>query len=270
MASNHYLNWDTKKIDVPPGLPPETPLPASTIERLYDEGYVATRVGKGIFNKTRSLRIRLSEYAPSSENRRIMRKATERGVAFETTGLPYERYHWTIHKMAKEFYTEKFGADTFSANKVREIMSVLGSTDFNTLLIYRSVIESNQQAIGYCIGLRTQRIFHYSYPFYNRRFAERELPSLGLSMMTQAVEWAKGSGHEFIYLGSLQRPSDTYKLQFAGAEWFDGERWQTDMAALKKILAELPQVPGQEKEDDMGIDAHDQQTAAISTSSPDA
>jgi hypothetical protein len=42
-----------------------------------------------------------------------------------------------------------------------------------------------------------------------------------------------------MFLGSAQRPSDTYKMQFSGLEWFDGQQWNTDTEALKNILHTL-------------------------------
>ena len=55
-------------------------------------------------------------------------------------------------------------------------------------------------------------------------------------MMTKAIVWAKENGKKYVYLGSASRPNDTYKLQFAGLEWWDGKKWQTDLEELKKIL----------------------------------
>jgi arginyl-tRNA--protein-N-Asp/Glu arginylyltransferase len=55
-------------------------------------------------------------------------------------------------------------------------------------------------------------------------------------MMTKAVLYAKEQGKKYIYLGSAQRPTDTYKLQFAGLEWFDGTQWQADLKKLTSIL----------------------------------
>jgi arginyl-tRNA--protein-N-Asp/Glu arginylyltransferase len=55
-------------------------------------------------------------------------------------------------------------------------------------------------------------------------------------MMILAINYAKDLGKKYIYLGSLQRPTDTYKLQFKGMEWFDGEKWQSDTTPLKDIL----------------------------------
>ena len=56
---------------------------------------------------------------------------------------------------------------------------------------------------------------------------------------TRAVQSAKASGKQYIYLGSAQRPNDTYKFQFDGIEWFDGESWQTDFEKLKNILQKV-------------------------------
>ncbi len=213
-----YLTWDSKKIDTHDH---------TLLTQAYDQGYVATRVEKGLMNMTRSVRIRLSDYEPSSENRRILRKVEN--VHLEIHPIPYKDYHWSIHKLAKDFYTTKFGEDTFSANKIKELITDADKSSFNTLLVY----SCDGKPISYCIGLLTQSFLHYSYPFYDQ---ETAIPSLGLGMMTRAIEWAKERGLTYIYLGSLQRPSDTYKLQFSGLEWFDGKEWKTDITPLKTLL----------------------------------
>lgn len=220
-----YLNWDTKTTD---DLSPEH------LNALYNEGYVATRVDKGVFNKTRSMRIDLAKFEPTSENRRIARK--NEWFALEAHDLPYKDYHWSIHKLAKDFYTTKFGEDTFSANKIKELMTEPGKSNFNKVLVFKkkdATTGAPGEAIGYCIALETEKILHYSYPFY---IQNPETPSTGLGMMIQAITYAKERGLTYIYLGSLQRPSDTYKLQFEGMEWFDGNAWQKDIAPLKEIL----------------------------------
>ena len=191
---------------------------------MYDAGYVLTRVDKGVMNKTRSMRIKLADFEMSSENRRILRKSEN--IKLETHPIPYEKYSWEIAKLAKDFY-EAHDAG-FSANKVRELLNESGKSNFNTLLSYSEVLP-----IGYVICYESPKIFHYSYPFYA---PDEKNPSLGLGMMIRAINYAKEKGLEYIYLGSLQRPSDTYKLQFKGMEWFDGEKWQTDITNLKEIL----------------------------------
>lgn len=234
-----YLNWDTKIVE---NLSPEG------ISSLYDQGYVFTRVDKGIMNRTRSFRVKLSEFVASSENRRIARKNEH--LVLSAHALPFAEYSWEIGKIAKDFY-DALGAD-FSANKVKELLAVAApdgspAGNFNTLLIYTDT--RTHKPVGYAICYVGGGILHYSYPFY---ISDPMEPSRGLGMMIQAIEFAKsgvpGASHtadgtetngtplEYIYLGSLQRPSDTYKLQFRGGEWFDGEAWRVDTAALKEIL----------------------------------
>lgn len=215
-----YLNWDTKTV---------TDFSPENIASQYDAGYVFTRVDKGIMNKTRSFRIKLSDFEMSSENRRIARKNEHLSLVVKALPLSADDYSWEIGKLAKDFY-DAHGAD-FSANKVKELLTNEVSSNFNTLLTY--IDTRTNLVIGYAICHLDSNILHYSYPFYVTNPTE---PSRGLGMMIKAIEWARAQGLSYAYLGSLQRPSDTYKLQFAGSEWFDGENWQTDTTPLKEIL----------------------------------
>ena len=220
-----YLNWDTK---ITSDFSPEA------VGALYDAGYVFTRVGRGVMNKTRSFRVNLSEFLPSSENRRVSRKSEYLTLSARTLPLKTGEYSWEIGKLAKDFY-DAHGAD-FSANKVKELLTSETEGNFNLLLTYTDTRTG--MPVGHAICYLDSGIFHYSYPFYVTDPSE---PSRGLGMMLKAIDWAKtqaneGAGVKYAYLGSLQRPSDTYKLQFRGGEWFDGERWRVDAEELKQII----------------------------------
>lgn len=210
-----YLNWDTKII---------TDFSAENIEKMYDAGYVFTRVGKGVMNKTRSFRIDLHKFEMTSENRRILRKAEN--YKMEIVPLPLADYDWHIGKLAKDFYDSREAE--FSAHKIKELLTNKNESNFNVCAEFFA-----SEKFGFVISYQSKAIFHYSYPFY---IEKKDEPSRGLSMMLKAIEHAKSAGKKYIYLGSLQRPSDTYKLQFKGGEWFDGEKWTTDIEPLKDIL----------------------------------
>jgi arginyl-tRNA--protein-N-Asp/Glu arginylyltransferase len=218
-----YLCWQEKRIK---------DFNLDNIERLYDKGFVMTRKGKGIMHMTRSARIKLADFKPSSENRRILRKNDN--LSLWEKDLPIDSYDWRIGKMAKDFYTKKFGEKIMSANKIKEILTEPTKSNFNKLLEYRQSIY--EFPVGFAIVLETDNIIHYSYPFYN---LELSLRDLGLGMMTMAVMRAKEKNKRFLYLGSLQRPSDIYKIQFEGFEWFDGKKWDRNTSELKKILNKL-------------------------------
>jgi arginyl-tRNA--protein-N-Asp/Glu arginylyltransferase len=214
-----YLKWDSETIS---DFSPEK------IEAMYTDGFVFTRVEKGAMNRTRSFRIDLAKFELSSENRRILRKAEHLAMTIEN--LPYAGYNWKIGKLAKDFY-EKFGDKVFSANKIRELMTDESKSNYNRLFIFTD--KRTKEVVGYVIAFKSTNMLHYSYPFYIEDSRES---SRGLSMMTMVAEYVKQTGKGYLYLGSLSRPSDTYKLQFKGGEWFDGERWRTDIEPLKNIL----------------------------------
>ena len=214
-----YLHWKEETL---------TDFSAANIAHMYNRGYVFTRIGKGAMQQTRSVRIDLSKFELSSENRRILKKTD--GLLLDGVTLPLrDEYDWLIGKLAKDFYDTKFGPGIMSAQKIKEMLTDEQKSNFNTLLAY----SLNELIVGYAICYVTPSFMHYSYPFYDLHRAPKDA---GLGMMIRAIEYAKSAGMKHIYLGSLQRPGDTYKLQFAGLEWFDGSAWQTDTAPLKDIL----------------------------------
>ncbi|MEK7131844.1 MAG: hypothetical protein AAB797_03920 [Patescibacteria group bacterium] len=232
-----YLSWEEKII---------SNFTDKSIEEMYGRGFVFTRLGKGVMNQTRSLRVDLKKFKLSSENRRVLTKTEELSLFAQT--IPYSEYYWKIHKMGKEFYEKKFGEKTFSAQKIKELITDKTKSNFNKLFIYKKdekhrvsmdatrhdFVKSN---IGYCIALETKNILHYCYPFYQlSAISDKPSANTGMGMMLKAIIWAKENGKKYVYLGSFQRPTDTYKLQFSGLEWFDGKQWQNDLEGLKKFV----------------------------------
>ncbi len=210
----NYLTWQEKTI---------TDFSPNTVTSLYNEGFVFTRLGKGAMQQTRSVRIDVTAFSLSSENRRILKKTDE--ITLKATSLPYEHYSWQIGKLAKDFYDTKFGEGVFSANKAKELLTNKDTSNFNVLFIYSD--------IGFCVVYENADILHYSYPFYD---LNTTVSNIGMGMMLRAIMYAQEKGKKYIYLGSAQRPTDVYKLQFAGLEWFDGAYWSNDGEKLKLLL----------------------------------
>lgn len=220
---HEYLIWDKKTI---------TDFLPANVSKAYFDGYVFTRIDRGVVYKTRSLRINLNEFELSSENRRILRK-TE-GLELTYTNLPIkaENYNWKIHKLGKDFYDSKFGNGTFSAAKIKQLVTNSESSNFNILFKY----IFKEEIVGYVIAYQNSEMIHYSYPFYD---LERYPSNFGMSMMIKAILWSKEHLHNYIYLGSASRPSDKYKLQFKGLEWFDEIAWTKDLEKLKQEISTI-------------------------------
>jgi len=218
---NSYLSWSEQTI---------TDFSDSNVNRLYNDGYVFTRVGKGVMNQTRSVRIDLSKFTIYTKNTRVLNATKD--IKLDVQPIPYADYHWSIHKIGKDFYNDKFNLTEFSAQKIKELITDKDKSNYNALFIYKK----NNEPIGYTICKETNELVHYAYPFYR---LDIDIRNLGMGMMLKAILYAKKQGKKYVYLGSAQRPTDTYKLQIRGLEWFDGKEWKTDLVELKKILESL-------------------------------
>ncbi len=205
------------------------------IEQQYDRGFVFTRLGKGVMQEICSVRVCLERFAPTSENRRVLERAGT--LLCSLVPLPLQSYHWSIGKMASDFYTEKFGVGTVSANKIKELMTDPSRSNMNAVFVYTHKNET--EPAGYCLARETNTMIHYAYPFYQLRVQSPESRVSGMSMMTLAVVYARAHEQKFIYLGSVHDEKSLYKLQFEGLEWWDPEckNWSTDLAALKARAA---------------------------------
>lgn len=207
-----------------------TDLNENNITELYSKGYVFTRVKKGLFNQTRSLRIKLDNFVLNSENRRVLKKLENLNLEF--LSLPYPNYSWEIHKMGKDFYTIKFGDGTMSASKIKEMFLEIDKSNMNSCFKY----TLNKAPAGYALTYSNNSIVHYAYPFYDLN-VPKDL-SIGMGMMIKAILWAKENNKNYIYLGSVIDQKAKYKLQFGGVEWFntDTQKWENDLEKLKQLI----------------------------------
>lgn len=89
--------------------------------------------------------------------------------------------------------------------------------------------------MGYTICYSNASLFHYCYPFYDY---EKFNNNYGMGMMLKAIIYARCAENANVYLGSVTRSTDIYKLQFEGLEWFDGKQWKTDLEELKELIKE--------------------------------
>ena len=215
-----YFKWDTQTIN---------DFSDKNITNQYDNGYVFTRIDKGVMNQTRSIRIKLDDFKLNSENRRVLNKTDKLNIEPISLPLDIKTYDWSIQKLAKEYYETKFGKNIFSVSKIKEILTSEKS-NFNTILKYTDI---NNELVGYAIVYINENIMHYAYPFYN---LSKYHNNYGMSMMLHTIQYAKDNNMKYIYLGSATRPQDRYKILFEGLEWYDREKWSNDIDNLKDII----------------------------------
>ena len=81
--------------------------------------------------------------------------------------------------------------------------------------------------------LEAKSLAYYYYAFYDLNYYSR---NLGMFMMTSAVALFAERGFKHLYLGTCYSQNALYKTQFAGAEFFNGFCWSSDLNELKFII----------------------------------
>ncbi len=197
--------------------------------------YTLTRKAKGNLYQTRSLRIDLTQFDLNSENRRILRK--NELLTLNILHIPLVNYNWKIHSLGKNFYSKRFGDFTFSAQKIKSLLTDSDNTNITDLFVYN--LDLNAEPVGYSMCYQNIELLHYAYPFYNLDISKDQ--NLGMGMMLKAIIWAKENKKRYVYLGSAAEPAAKYKLQFEGIEWWDNNinSWSKDIEHLKSLIADV-------------------------------
>ncbi len=203
------------------------PEPGETPADLFHAGFLPSSRQLDRFYLCRHLRVQLAKFEPSSENRRILRKGS--GLTAKLMPRAEFEYTTTRREFCKRYTDAKFGANGMSY----ELLDSLFNAPVTT-----HVLVFTDDATGGEAGLATlyvegDRMAFYYYAFYDLAHANR---SLGLFMMTTALQLFAERGSQQLYLGSCYSDRALYKTQFPGGEFFNGSRWSENLEELKFML----------------------------------
>lgn len=179
------------------------------------------------FYMCRHVRVELSQFEPSSENRRIFRKG--QGITYRLVERDQFQYNDAWRSFCKSYADAKFGADVMTEERLDALFQ---APVCSHLMMY------SDAATGQDIGLivlymAPPGVAFYYYSFYDLDYANK---NLGMYMMTSAVEYAQQQGFDFIYLGSCYSRNALYKTQFSGFQFWNGFTWSNDLKELKYLI----------------------------------
>lgn len=201
------------------------PDPGESVSRLFASGFLPSSPDLDRFYMCRHVRVTLSCFEASSENRRILRK----GDIFSCRLLERKKFEFSERwqTFCKTFADAKFGKDTMSEERLNRI--------FNAPIVSHLMIFSYQDKDVGLVALYLDKpeLAFYYYAFYDLDYFKN---SLGMYMMTRSVQEMADLGFEYIYLGSCYSRNALYKTQFTGAEFFNGFRWAEDLKELKYLI----------------------------------
>ena len=206
------------------GIPTDGETPAD----LYAAGFHPASPNLDRFTLCRHLRVRLADFALSSENRRILRK----GEGLTAELIPRTDYddHESRRREWLAFAEDRFGAGVMTAERLAGLM---GGRVITHVLQFRDAAEGGREVGVVLMHLEAPRMAHYYYAFYDR--AHRN-PSLGLFMMTTALLHFREAGFGQLYLGTCYSERALYKAQFRGLEFFNGVAWSDRIDELKFLV----------------------------------
>lgn len=203
------------------------PESGETAADLFNQGFLPSSRELDRFYLCRQVRVDLKRYRPSSENRRILRK----GAGLSVKVVPRGEFEYTpVRRQSFKTYADiKFGKDTMPYERLDSLFKGKLTSDLLVITEERSGTEIGTATLF----LQQPTMAYYYYAFYDLNYYSR---NLGMFMMTSAVTLFAERGFNFLYLGSCYSQNALYKTQFAGAEFFNGVRWSTDLDELKYLI----------------------------------
>ncbi len=195
-------------------------------DNLLNQGFLPSRIKVGLWYLARSIRVDVSRYNRSSENRRVVKNTAQYSFSFHPTEqfrLSQEQFKWV-----ERFVLETLKLNNYSLSSIKRIFSPHWSS---YIMVCRR--QGDQESCGLAPILKVNRSLFYWLGFYR---SDRFVTGLGSRLMLEAIEWARQSQHEYIYLGTIYRESSLYKTNYKGWEFFNGFEWSQDKKQLRYLI----------------------------------
>jgi arginyl-tRNA--protein-N-Asp/Glu arginylyltransferase len=201
------------------------PEAGETAADFFERGFLPSARDLTRFYLCRQVRVKLPDFTPSSENRRILRK----GAGISAQLVPRSEFEFTAaRRRSYQGYADiRFGHGTMPAERLDALFA---SKITSHILLFT---EGGAEVGAVTLFLQPPNVAYYYYAFYDLNYFSR---NLGMFMMTSAVKFFAAQEFHHLYLGSCYTRNALYKTQFAGAQFFNGFEWSTNLKELKYLL----------------------------------
>lgn len=196
------------------------------VEKIYEAGFLPIRSLSGVYYLARSVRVNLSLFEPSSENRRILKKTEN--IKAKLLSLSDFNYTPQIQKLCKDYSESRFGIGVLPVAAIRSIFT--GGV-YNHVFVFED--REKQKEIGFSVCFIADDLLQYAHSFYDLNYFSN---SLGARMMLEAVSWAKNNNKKYAYLGTCYENKALYKTEYKGVEFFNGFVWSSNLNELKALI----------------------------------
>lgn len=203
------------------------PEPGEAPADIFNAGFLPSSRYLDRFYLCRQVRVNLTRFKPSSENRRILRKGEGIGLKL----VPRSEYDYTPERRQffKTYADIKFGKDIMTFERLDGLFS---APIISHILVFTD-LKTTAEVGAATVYLEGKELAFYYYAFYDLNYYAR---NLGMFMMTSAAAHFAEQGVKHLYLGTCYSQNALYKTQFAGSQFFNGFRWSDNLDELKFII----------------------------------
>jgi arginyl-tRNA--protein-N-Asp/Glu arginylyltransferase len=194
---------------------------------IFDAGFLPSSRQLDRFYLCRQVRVDLGKFEPSSENRRIVRKG--KGIAVKLVPRNQFDYRPERREFFKTYADIKFGKDVMTYERLDALFA---APIISHLLVFTDSATGKEVGVA-TLYMEGKALAFYYYAFYDLNYYGR---NLGMFMMTSAAALFAETSVKHLYLGTCYSETALYKTQFAGAEFFNGFKWSSDLKELKFII----------------------------------
>lgn len=193
----------------------------------FAAGFLPGAANLGRYYLCRQLRVPLAAWRPSSENRRVLRKAANLRCEL----IPKAQFDFSVARRERwlAYAASKWGADVMSPQRLERLIN--GAVITHVLHFTDSITDTDAGTA--LLYVESPRVAFYYYSFYD---LTPETRHVGLAMMTRAAEFFATARCAHLHLGSCYSEAALYKTQFEPMEFFNGFRWSRNLEELKHLV----------------------------------
>lgn len=203
------------------------PESGDTAGEIFGRGFLPSSYALDRFYMCRQIRVDLTEFSASSENRRILRKGE--GIEARIVSRGEFDFNEKRRTFCKAYADAKFKP---AGMPLERLDALLASRIVTHALIFTDSASGEEVGLVMLYMEEPATVFYY-YAFYDLAYYAR---NLGMFMMTSAVALLATRGIRHVYLGTCYSRNALYKFQFEGAEFFNGFAWSRNAKELRYLV----------------------------------
>lgn len=180
------------------------------------------------FYMARSLRIDLTHFSSSSENRRVDRKIQPLHIQMKLQPkADFDLSNNAFRQFCSAYAEERFSGGNMDTDRLQYVLG-------RNTLTHIFTFYSEEKIYGYVFAVIEGEMLHYWFSFYDTDYMRSH--SLGKWMMWKVIDWAQKQQLLHVYIGTCYREKSLYKVRdHKGTEFFDGNGWKKNVERLKKL-----------------------------------